>query len=480
VRAFESYAERLLNRDEVPGAAVAAWRNGTPVYARGFGAADRRTGAAAGADTVFGVASVTKSFTAAAIMSLADLGRVTVDDPVVEYLPELRLPKGRGDASAIRIRHFLTHTPGWPPLPSRWYAFGASAREDPDGTLPPVDVHARPPFETASDLMTYLAESEWTPLGPPGDCFSYCNDGYALLGEIIARVSGRPYTRYVTETIFEPAGLTMTAFGPPPTGATPSGGPGGVATPYIATNVSGRRTIAPARTWWYSEVWHPAGGICSTATDLLRYLELYRTGGLAGGRRILSERTAAAMMQSHVTVGPNQGYGYGLSVLPGYSGGPLIEHSGGRRSISAHVALVPSRGLAVGVLANLADAPVRAIAHGLLNTLSGMAPEVPPIDYPEYVCPPERLAVYLGEYRSGEGEVLRVEADRGVLLITADGVRLSARPVGPDAFVVRPRGMEQYVRFLVDDRPGDGARLARAVAYGWRIIGRAEPREPAP
>jgi CubicO group peptidase (beta-lactamase class C family) len=335
VKAFESYAERLLSRDEVPGAAVAASRNGIPVYARGFGAADRETGVPAGADTVFGVASVTKSFTAAAIMSLADLGRVSMDDPVVEYLPEFRLPKGRGDASAIRIRHFLTHTPGWPPLASRWYAFGASAREDPDGTLPPVDVFARPPFETAPDLMTYLAESEWTPLGPPGACFSYCNDGYALLGEIIARVSARPYTRYVTETIFEPAGLTTTAFGPPPTpapaDANPSKGSGGVTTPYVATKANGRRTIAPARTWWYSEVWHPAGGICSTATDLLRYLELYRTGGLVGGRRILSERATAAMVRSHVTVGPNQGYGYGLSVLPDYPGGALVEHSGGRR-----------------------------------------------------------------------------------------------------------------------------------------------------
>ena len=100
------------------------------------------------------------------------------------------------------------------------------------------------------------------------------------------------------------------------------------------------------------------------------------------------------MMRSHVTVGPSQGYGYGLSVLPDYRGGPLIEHSGGRRSISAHVAFVPSRGLAVAVLANLADAPVRAIAHGLLNTLDGVAPEVPPIVYPDYACPPERLAAY--------------------------------------------------------------------------------------
>ncbi|HLW48850.1 MAG TPA: serine hydrolase domain-containing protein [bacterium] len=472
---FETYAERLLRSDEVPGAAVAAARSGTVVYARGFGAADRDAGIPAGPDTIFGVASVTKSFTAAAVMRLADDGRLSVDDPVVEYLPEFRLP--RGDAPAVRIHHFLTHTPGFPPLPSRWYAFGASAREDSDGTPPPVDVGARPPFETPEDLMSYLANGDWTPLGPPGACFSYCNEGYALLDAIVARVSGRPYTRYVAETILEPAGLTSTAFGPPPphppAGAMPMP-PGGVTTPYIAKKANGRRMILPARTWWYSEVWHPAGGICSTVTDLARYLELYRTGGMVGGRRVLSERAVAAMTRPHVRVGPGQGYGYGLSVLPEYRGGVLVGHHGGRRSISAQIAVVPSRGAAVAVLANLADAPVSAIAYGLVNVLDGADPDVPPIVYPEYACPPERLRVYAGEYRSAEGTLVRVSADGAMLTIVADDMRLATRPVGPDAFVVRPHGLEQYVHFLVDGRPGAGA-AARAVAYGSRIIARSGP-----
>jgi CubicO group peptidase (beta-lactamase class C family) len=471
------YAERLLERDGVPGAAVAASKLGRPVYARGFGAADRDAGLAAGPDTVFGVASVTKSFTAAAIMRLASEGRLSVDDPVVEHLPEFCLPSTRGDASAIRIRHFLTHTPGFPPLPSRWYAFGDSAREDPEGSPPPVDVAARPPFRTPEDLMTYLAESDWTPLGPPGEHFSYCNEGYALLGAIIERVTGRPYTRYIDETIFEPAGLSKTAFGPPAerqAGRPERLGDSTVTTPYIAKRTPAGRTIAAARTWWYSEVWHPAGGICSTVTDLLRYLEIYRTGGLAAGRRILSPDAVAAMTSPQVAVGPGEAYGYGLGVLPEYPGGALVEHGGGRRSISAHVAAAPSRGLAVAVLANLADAPVRAIAHGLLNTLEDRAPETPAIAYPDFACSPERFGAYAGEYRSAEGAVVRVEPDGSGLTVVADGQRLAARPVGPDAFVVRARGLEQYIRFVMD-AGRDTRPTARAVAYGSRIILRTGP-----
>lgn len=463
MKAFEAYAEGLLERHGVPGGAVAAARDGAVVYARGFGSADVEQGIIAGPDTIFGVASVTKSFTAAAIMRLVDTGQLTVEDPVIEYLPEFRLP--RGDAAGVRIHHFLTHTSGFPPLPSRWYAFGTSARADPDGETPPVPVAARPPIETPVDLMAYLADGDWTPLGRPGAQFSYCNEGYALLGAIVERVSGRPYVRYVTEEILEPAGLRRTAFGPAPTQrSAESTAVNATTTPYIARTLNGGREIVPARTWWYSGVWNPAGGICSTVTDLVRYLELYRTGGVIGQRRILSHESTAAMTRSHIMIGPGQGYGYGLSVLAAYRGGPLIEHGGGRRSISAHVAVVPSRGLAVAALGNLANAPIRAVAHGLLNALEEIAPETPPIAYPDYACPEERLSAYAGEYRSGEGTVLRITPRDGALAIDADGERLIGRPVGPDAFVVSPRGTEQYVRFLMD-----GAR-ARAVAYGLRII----------
>ncbi|HKX17590.1 MAG TPA: serine hydrolase domain-containing protein, partial [bacterium] len=406
---------------------------------------------------VFGVASVTKSFTAAAIMRLADDRRLSADDPVLEYLPELRVP--RGDAAAVRIHHFLTHTSGFPPLPSRWYAFGASARLDADGAPPPVPVESRPPFATAGDLMTYLTETDWTPLGPPGAYFSYSNEGFALLGEIVARVSGRPYERFVTDEILGPLGLTRTAFGPKP------GAPvDGMTTPYIARGHDGAREIVAARTWWHSGVWDPAGGICSTVLDLLRYLDLYRGGS---GRGVLSAQAIDAMLRPHAPTGPRQAYGYGFGIIPDYWGAALVEHGGGRRSISAHVACVPSRGTAVAILANLAEAPVRAIAHGLLNVLEGRPPGIAAIAYPDSAAPSGRLESYVGEYRSGEGSLLLARIADGRLEIEADGERLPARAVGPDAFTVTVRGTEQYVRFH-----RNGGDRAWAVAYGSRVIRR--------
>ena len=457
MKTFEAYADALLARYGVPGAAAAASRGGEVVFARGFGAADRERDVPAVPETVFGVASVTKSFTAAAIMRLADAGRLAVDDPVVQYLPELRVP--HGDAASIRIHHFLTHTPGFPPLPSRWYAFGASARLDAEGAPPPVPVESRPPFATAGDLMAYLAETDWTPLGPPGAYFSYSNEGFALLGEIVARVSGRPYEHFVSDEIIRPLGLTRTAFGPKPSAPV-----AGTTTPYIAQTHDGVTAIVPARTWWHSEVWDPAGGICSTVLDLLRYLELYRGEARHG---VLSHESIAAMLRPHAPTAPGQTYGYGFGVIPDYWGAALVEHGGGRRSISAHVACVPSRGTAVAILANLADAPVRTIAHGLLNVLEGRAPESPAISYPDYTPAAGRLDAYPGDYRSGEGSLVLARVAEGGLEIEADGERRPARAVGPDAFTVTVRGAEQYVRFH-----RHGGNRAWAVAYGSRIIRR--------
>lgn len=467
-RAFEAYTLGLVREHKTPGLVVMAAQNGVVTYARGFGYADVERGTAAGVDTAFGVASVTKSFTAAAIMRLQDVGRLSASDPVVWYLPEFRVPGG--DATKITIHHLLTHTAGLPPLPSRWYAFARSALVDPEGETPPVPVDARHPIDTPEDLMAYLGEIDWAPLGPPGAQFSYSNEGYVLLGAIAARVSGQPYTRYVIDEILEPAGLRHTTFGPRPDSTPP-----GMATPYIARTRNGQREVVPARSWWYSEVWLPAGGICSTAADLIRYLELYRTGGRIGREWILSEASVAAMVSPHVEVWPGLGYayGYGLSMLRDYRGTALLEHDGGSRSISAHVAVVPARGLAVVALANLADAPVVAIADGFLNVLDGLPPETPPLALPDHACPVERLAAYAGEYRSGEGEILRARAEGEVLVIDADGLQFAARPVGVDAFAVRPRGTDRYLRFLMDD-----SGRVRAILYGMRIIARTGSSGP--
>lgn len=196
VRAF---AGGVREQNAVPGLAVAVGREGVEVYAAGFGEREIGAGAPVTPDTVFGVASVTKSFTALAVMQLHEAGKLSVDDPVTRYLPEFRTPDAEA-TRAITLHHFLTHTAGFPPLPSRFFAFARSAEGDAAAGGKPSWAADHAPIDTYEDLMDYLAEGGYMMLGAPGKRFSYCNEGFALLGAIIARVSGQPYEEYVKRT----------------------------------------------------------------------------------------------------------------------------------------------------------------------------------------------------------------------------------------------------------------------------------------
>ena len=157
---FEDHAQKKIAAHNIPGLAVGVGRHGEVTYARGFGHRDRENGLPVTPDTVFGIASITKSFTAAAIMQLQEAGRLSVQDPVVKHLPEFRTPN-REWTRQMTVHHFLTHTSGLPPLPSHWFA-GARAREgDPSvegnrrrSGLAPITIQWDP-IDTDEQLMEF-------------------------------------------------------------------------------------------------------------------------------------------------------------------------------------------------------------------------------------------------------------------------------------------------------------------------------------
>jgi len=454
----------MMANHRVPGFAVAVAQEGTEVYAEGFGERELGMGAPVTPDTVFGVASVTKSFTALAIMQLAEAGKLSVDDPVTRYLPEFHTPD-REATRAMTLHHFLSHTAGLPPLPSRFFAFARSMTDDPAAGSKPAWAADHAPIETYEDLMAYLAEGGYTLLGPPGAQFSYCNEGFALLGAIIERVSEQPYEAYVQRHILDPAGMTHSTFDVATLRTFPD-----VVTFHAAREKDGEREVYAAPNWLYSSVWSPAGGLNATVRDLLRYLEIYRTGGTVGDERLLSAAGVARMTTPHAPrSSPASSYGYGLGVTPDYHGRKLIKHGGGRKGISAEVIAVPETGFTGAAIANLAGVPVATVTLAALNGTLGLPVEAKIEEYADATCPPERLPMYAGTYRAGEGQNIAVTAEAGALVYAFEGKRLAARPVGKDAFVLTTETGEMYIRFLTDDDVP-----ASAMAIGSRIIPRHE------
>jgi CubicO group peptidase (beta-lactamase class C family) len=184
---FEHYVEQAMKENHIVGAAVAVADESQLLYARGFGVKDLESQDPVTPETIFGCASVSKSFTAMAIAQLAGQGMLAVDNPVIEHIPEFRLV-GMKDMCDVKIRHILSHTTGLPPM---------TRRQD----IIDLDEHLR-----------YIASAEYELLGEPGEYFSYCNDTFLLNGLIIQRKSGQLYRRYMTRHILDAAGMNRSTY----------------------------------------------------------------------------------------------------------------------------------------------------------------------------------------------------------------------------------------------------------------------------
>lgn len=291
------------NWPEGAGGTVVTARDGTLVGCQGLGQSDQGAGRAADCDTVYDIGSITKSFTAAAVLKLEMGGALRVTDPIGAHLGAVPVDK-RG----ITIHQLLTHTSGLPE--------GIGDDYDPVSRDAMVAGALAAPLESA-----------------PGREFAYSNVGYSLLAAIVERVSGVAYDDYLTRNLFQPAGMTRTGY------ALPDPGRGDVAVEYDEEGASQGRPFehpwAPdGRPYWNLR---GNGGLLSTARDMYLW---YRA---LEGESVLSAAAKAKMFTPHVPEGGGSAgsYGYGWTVTP-TDGGPVVTHDGGNDWSFARVLIRPS------------------------------------------------------------------------------------------------------------------------------------------
>jgi len=471
----DAFARRWMRRWKVPGAALAVVQRGRPTERLAYGFRDREARLPTTPRTVFGLASVTKSFTAMAILRLEEEGRLSTRDPIVRHLPEFGTPDPHA-TRRITIHHFLTHTSGLPPLPSIYYTTVRSLHDD-----PPFDpVVARrvgvdpdhAPIDTYEQMLDFLRTARYRLLGPPGRYFSYSNEGFGLLGAVIERVTGRTHESYLEEAILRPAGLRSTTFDPGVLFRYPE-----VTTLYSPQRTGKRHGFVPSQTWWDDTCLRACGGLRSNVEDLARYLEIFLSGGRVDGERILRARSVARMTTPYAEVAPNVGYGYGVEVRPDYHGTPLVFHSGGLPGVSSFFAVAPRRGLGGVVLTNAEGVSAPRILMAALNARLGLPLESPVFEASSARPADRPLAEYGGWYCSGEGIWVQSTPHRDHLTFDFRGIEvtlrgLRMRPAGNDRFVARIGGQNGQVRFERDAR----GRIW-ALYLGHRLLRRRTPAE---
>jgi CubicO group peptidase (beta-lactamase class C family) len=469
-RRFEDLAAELIAKGSIPAVAVALAHQGEVVYERGFGHRDAARSLPVTPDTRFGLGSVTKSFPALALVQLEEAGTLSIDAPVTRWLPEFRLPGQQGAeyTPQVKIHHFLTHSSGIPPEPTLLHARAASIVADPDlGRMHPrpmgipADIGAWEQVSTYEELMALMARQDFPLLGSPGAVLSYSNEGYVLLAAIVERASGQSFAAYLQEHILDPLGMARTGLY---TRQTPSLEPEVV--PFAIDNRSGTPEVFPAPAWWDQGQMYGNGGLKSTTHDLLRYLEIYRTGGSSHGQRVVSAAGAAKMTAPQMPIPLGAHYGYGLRIgrTPGF--GPSIEHGGGNKGVATQVVVVPERDLTAVVLTNLANAPASKLAYGTINAHLDLAPDTPWTEYPDRTVERHQLWPLVGSYQGQPGTLARVAERDGVLYVALGEELQRARPYADRAFLIEATG--EAVCFLENER-GE----VWAMSHGLRTLPRA-------
>ncbi|WP_078379999.1 serine hydrolase domain-containing protein [Sutcliffiella halmapala] len=454
--AFENYAEGLIQKYKIPGTAIGFAHNGHPIYEKGFGYRNVEKKLPVTMDTVFGIASVTKSFTCMAIMMLQEQGKLSVHDPVVKYLPEFSTPTDA--TNKMTIHHFMTHTAGLPPLPSLFYAKKRSIDQDPSAKDYPglsiVKDDEQGPIDTYEQLMAFIAGLQFDLLGEPGMEFSYSNDSYALLGTIVQRVCGISFEQFVKESILDPCGMEHTCFEPDELD-----GYSNITSLYAARKIEDGLEVYEAPVWWESPSMRGAGALKSTVNDMLKYAEIIRTKGKIGDKRLLTEESVEQMITPYIECSPGRYYGYGFMITPNFHGSTLVEHGGNLKAVASQLCIIPEEGITGMILTNLAGVPATTIMSGALNSIEGRDVEETPYSVAELELSFAELKTYEGTYTSNEGMSLSITVTEEGIDFSTQGTSFPIQCVGPDLFLAVVKDQKELIRFVRDNN-GEIERVA--------------------
>jgi len=361
---LEAWIEGQRVARELPGVSMGIVHDQTLIWACGFGWADVERREPATADTLYRIGSITKLFTATALLILRDEGKLHLDDPLTAHLPWFQM-RAAADAGTITIRHLLTHTSGLP----REGAFPYFT----DSRFPTIDeIRARLPAQE----RPLPVETRW----------KYSNLGATLAGEVVTAVAAEPYVDFVRRRILAPLGMTATLV------ATPEPGH-----PRLATGFARRLLGSAPAPFNDLRGLTAAGNMTTSVADLARFAMLQLRGGPAGGAQILAGRTLAEMHRVHWLEPDWQaGWGLGFRVLR-VRGKTLVGHGGSVRGFRSNLQICPADKLAVIAFVNSDDADIWPYVDNALEWVGGAIARVtrpaPPTADPTW----QR---YVGRYRN--------------------------------------------------------------------------------
>jgi len=452
---WQQRLETLAARHGVVGASLAIRRlagSGEPgasdeLVEAATGVLNKSTGDRVSTDSVFQIGSISKVWTTTLVMQLVDEGKLSLDTPIVEVLPELKL----GDAdvtSEVTMRHLLTHSSGI------------------DGDVFVDTGRGDDCLEKYVAALADVAQNH-----PLGATFSYCNSGFVLAGRVIEVLTGKTWDAVLRERIITPLGLEFTSTLPEETVLHR------VAVGHITPDPEQDPEVV--KTFLMPRPLGPAGLISATAADVTSFARMHLLGGVApDGTRVLSDGSTDAMQAHELdlpekhTLGDSWGLGW---IRFDWSSERLYGHDGSTFGQNAYLKVLPSQGLSVALLTNGGHS-----TDLYRNLFREIFAEVAGLDMPAQLTPPDQaptleLGAHVGTYERSSVTTEVFEGDDGLVLrivptgtiAEASGAtieELALHPVEENLFVTQPPGQESWMPVMFYQLP-DGSSY---VHYGAR------------
>jgi CubicO group peptidase (beta-lactamase class C family) len=393
-----------LKATRTPGAAVAIVLGDRVVYARGYGVANVETGAPVSPEMLFRLGSTTKMFTAAALTTLGDSGKLRLDAPIGEYVKGLS-PK----LSRVTGHQLLSNTSG-----IRDFAAPFVSNDD-EGL-------ARNVLSWKDDA--FFAE--------PGSIYSYSSPGFWLAGFVIEQVGGKPYADEMEELIFRPAGMGRTTLRPLAAMTYPMA---------LGHNTEGDGPPAIIRPLFNNTAMWPAGSIFSNVLDLSRFALAMMNGGKLEGKQALAPSVVSKLPAPHALI-PGEidvNYGYGL-LLYNERGVRVVTHGGFSRGYGSTIQMVPEHRFAVIVLTNRSGETLTRSREKAMELALPLKPQaernVKPLPISE-----DEMRSFVGAY-SHAPQVWEVFIKDGKLFLKMDGKESPLTRIGENKFSAGSAGEE--------------------------------------
>lgn len=420
-----------------PGVAVIVTDDGETVYAGGRGLADLERRTPISPQTVFRIGSITKQFTAAVILQLADEGRLSLDDPVSRFLPDYPQP-----GAGATVRQLLNHT------------VGVQTYTGIPGWM--VEANTNRPY-TTDELIAVFRDLPAP--SRPGESWAYNNSGYVLLGAIIERVTGMPWHEAVARRITGPLGLATIRYGV-----------GEAEIPNMALGyTSGPEGVRPANRIHMS-VPHAAGALTGSVEDLARWAR-----ALHQGRAVSAESYRRMIARTTMPDGSTVPYGFGLtnSEVRARNG---IEHGGGIFGFSTESIYFPEEDLFVAVFTN-SDEPA-ALPAVAMRRIAALALGDPYPEFRQAAADAAALDRYFGVYAlpNGEGERRFYARDGKVYTRRTGGSELEVFAAGGDRYFYGPNSLTWFTL----ERDPSGAPVMAMHQNGEQTAERSARTGPIP